>query len=121
LWDISIDVSLVLSCEFNKLGPVWSIGSIFNLLKKLFLVDFEIECSVFWKRKGLGVIVLTVSSFPAFSSGTMVGESVVNLAIWDGNFKAEAILNPVDRSGGDNFEVLKIGVRGAHLCFLFVF
>tara|TARA_B110001450_G_C17415241_1_gene397471 strand:- start:30 stop:344 length:315 start_codon:yes stop_codon:yes gene_type:complete len=101
----------------GKSGPVWSIGSILNW----FLVDFEIECSVFWKRKSLGVIVLSVGSLRALSSDTLHGESVVNLSIWDGDFKAEAFLNPVDWSGGDNFEVLKIGVRGAHLCFFVCF
>jgi len=72
------------------------------------LPDSEFDVTFNWDGDFLGIVVLGISGHGAFSSGTASGESLVNLAIWDGELEAESGFDPVNGSRVSGGEVLEV-------------
>ena len=91
----------------GKCGPVW--GNCGDLLWDL--PDTKCDFTFNWSHNGLFVVELSVSSFGAGSSDTKMCECHVDFTIWNCNFKAETIFEPVDWGDGGGVEILEIGAR----------
>jgi hypothetical protein len=74
------------------------------------LPDSEFDFTFNWDGDFLVIVELGISDHGAFSSGTGSGESLVNLAIWDGELEAESGFDPVNWSGVSGGEVLEVWV-----------